>query len=137
MPADTPSDFNPADYRILVVDDDRDMLSLIQVTLSHIGYRVEVAERGEEGLARLEREPFDLAIVDTYMPDLLGVELLKRVKAGRGRDGLRVVIFGAGKADHDRALAAGADGWIDKPTSHAIMEAAIRAALLGERSGPG
>jgi len=133
----TPAEFNPADYRILVVDDDLDMLSLIQVTLGHDGYRVEVAERGGEGLARLESEPFDLVIVDTYMPDMLGIELLRRVRAEARWAGLRVIVFGAGRADHQRALDAGADGWIDNPTSHAHLEAAVRRALLGERTQPG
>ena len=133
MPADSSRAFTPSDYRILVVDDDLDILSLMQVTLTHDGYRVEVAERGAAGFALLESGHFDLAIIDTYMPDMVGVEMLRRIRADGRWGGLRVVMFGSGQADRAHALAAGADGWVENPTSHVHLEAAIRQALLNGR----
>jgi DNA-binding NtrC family response regulator len=67
--------------RVLIVDDEEHVCALFQRILQKEGYEVECAPNGEDGLAHLARQPFDLVITDLKMPGLDGMELLKR-----GRD---------------------------------------------------
>src|ERR1043165_462877 len=69
--------------RVLIVDDEEHVCALFQRILQKDGYEVECAANGEEGLALLERRPFDLVITDLKMPGMDGMELLKRGRALR------------------------------------------------------
>jgi DNA-binding NtrC family response regulator len=69
--------------RILIVDDEEHVCALFQRILQKEGYEVECAATGEDGLALLERRPFDLVITDLKMPGIDGMELLKRGRALR------------------------------------------------------
>lgn len=119
MAADTPapSDFNPADYRILVVDDDAGGLTLMQIILGRAGYQVEIAHDGPEGLALLDTQHFDLAIVDTMMPGWDGFEVAGRIRADPRWSTMLVIIRGFGDVQREKNLAieAGADGYVNGP----------------------
>ncbi|UKJ74826.1 response regulator transcription factor [Azospirillum brasilense] len=67
--------------RILVIDDVPAFTALLRMTLETQGHHVEEAHDGLSGLSMLEREPFDLAIVDMMMPGLDGIELIRRLRA--------------------------------------------------------
>jgi signal transduction histidine kinase len=69
----------PAD--ILVIDDDARLCATVGDVLQHRGHRVQTAHKGQEALAHLLRQPVDLAIVDFKLPDVSGVDLLKRIKS--------------------------------------------------------
>jgi len=69
-----------AKRRILVVDDEVDMLETCRRILALKGYEVDVASRAEDAVARLEAGPFDLVVADLKMPRLTGIELLERVR---------------------------------------------------------
>jgi response regulator RpfG family c-di-GMP phosphodiesterase len=78
---------------VLLVDDEKNILSSMKRLLQPAGYRVLAAEHGTEALAILERESIDLVISDMYMPGMNGVELLSRI-ADRWPDISRVLLTG-------------------------------------------
>ncbi len=68
------------DKRILVVDDDEDILEILKTMLGNRGYEVEEAEDGETALERLESEQFDLLVLDIVMPGMNGYEVMEKMK---------------------------------------------------------
>ena len=63
--------------KILVIDDSEDLCSVLSAQLSRAHHSTETAENGEEGLSRCEREPFDLVLLDIWMPKVDGITALK------------------------------------------------------------
>ncbi|HBE88245.1 MAG TPA: DNA-binding response regulator, partial [Elusimicrobia bacterium] len=107
--------------RILVVDDDPDILALARKALSEAGYAVTVVKDGIDALLRLNAEKFDLVVSDVDMPDLDGLRLLeimnqKNIKAD-------VVFFTSRASDESekRGLALGALDYIRKPIKKDIL----------------
>ena len=114
---------------ILVIDDEESMRDSCQQTLSRDGNRVEVAEDGSRGLAMLERESFDLVILDLKMPGLSGMEVLKKI---RERDPEAMVIVITGYATIESAVEAmkrGAYDFIPKPFTPGSLRVIVRRAL--------
>lgn len=68
-------------HRILVVDDEENMLALLRRVLGKEGYQIECANSGEAAMALALHHAFQLAIVDVFMPDTDGIEMLKKLKA--------------------------------------------------------
>jgi len=100
---------------VLVVDDDRRILSLLQETLSTAGYRALTAADGPEAMRQLTAEDVDAVITDIKMPDWDGLTLLQRIKSAW--PGLPVIMITA-YADEKirrRAATSGADGFLAKP----------------------
>jgi len=65
---------------ILIVDDDKDILMLYQLTLLREGYSVNIAFNGQQALKKVKKKKFDLAILDFVLPDLRGDELALKLK---------------------------------------------------------
>ena len=101
--------------RILVVDDQESMRSLLKDMLEVMGYQVTLAEGGEEALSILEQSQFDLVLSDLNMPGMDGAALLKTIKA-RYAELPVVIITGYGTFHTEkRVMKEGADGYISKP----------------------
>ncbi len=66
---------------VLVVDDEEVMREILETLLDGEGYRVKLAETGEDGLALSRREPVDVAVVDVMLPDMSGIEVLDELKS--------------------------------------------------------
>jgi CheY-like chemotaxis protein len=81
--------------RILVIDDEPDVLEMIRAMLITKGHQVQTASSGEEGLAEAERNPPDLIITDLMMPRVSGLEVLKRVKKSEKLKGIPLVVVSA------------------------------------------
>ena len=112
--------------RILVVDDEADVREVLaDVLLSH-GHSVTLAGGGQEALACLERDPFDLVITDLGMPDVNGWDVARAVKSGR--QGLPVLLL-TGWADAEEAGVGRVDAVIKKPFDMTKLAAAVSAAL--------
>jgi len=69
-----------ANPNILLVDDNRDGLIVRRSLLEEVGYRVEIATNGEEGLKLFESYPFDVVVTDYRMPRMNGAELIQRIR---------------------------------------------------------
>ena len=114
---------------ILVMDDEESMRDSCRQTLSRDGNMVKVAESGSKGLALLEKEFFDLIILDLKMPGLSGMEVLKNIM---GDDPQAVVIVITGYATIESAVEAmktGAYDFIPKPFTPDSLRAIVRRAL--------
>jgi DNA-binding response OmpR family regulator len=88
-----PNLYDGAGKRILVIDDDQDMLDLLQSELGKYGYEVVVASNGEDGLSYISRSNFDLAFCDWKMPGMNGQEVFKRIGAIKPELRQRLVIL--------------------------------------------
>ena len=107
---------------ILFVDDDRPVLSITAEALSAKGFRVVVADNGDDALRLLAQEPVDVMLADIVMPDMNGIELAKRAKLMR--PGLKVLLE---TGYYSRAAEAKAVGkLVFKPLRVDQIEAEIR-----------
>src|SRR3954463_16443330 len=128
MTADTPT--------ILVVEDDAPTRTFLADNLTADGYELLVADSAREGLRLLETEFPDLALVDVGLPDVSGLELLRRVRAA---DGVAsrvdpgtpfVLITGRdGELDRVRGFERGADDYVCKPFSYPELRGRVAALL--------
>ena len=104
---------------VLIADDDRDILSLVRAVLERSGHEVVSAGDGAEALAHVaERRP-DLAVLDITMPQVDGLEVLRRLRADPETSDLPVILLSAQaqEADVSRGFAAGASAYVKKPFS--------------------
>ena len=118
---------------ILIIDDEVAIRESLQTLLELEGYRVETAVDGEDGLARLANEPFDLVLLDYAMPGRDGLQILADI---RDRDPqLAVVMITAfGTVENAvKAMQAGASNFIQKPWDNEKLLADIRAAISRRR----
>lgn len=115
--------------RILVIDDDPSVTSLLKRGLSYEGYHVDIAISGEDGLVTARDSPPDLVILDIMMPKLNGLEVLQRLRAAEPE--LPVLFLTAKDAPEDqvRGLEAGADDYVVKPFTFDVLLARVRLAL--------
>ena len=114
--------------KIILVDDDSNILASVSVALRAEGWLVETYNDGEQGLIALQRNPPDIAILDIKMPRLDGMEVLKKLRESSDIP----VIFLTSKDDEiDEAigLRMGADDYITKPFSQKLLIERIRAVL--------
>src|SRR5213596_1508065 len=118
---------------IALVDDDRNILTSVSMTLEAEGFAVRTYTDGAEALRALTQAPVDLAILDIKMPRMDGLELLERLR----RSSDLPVIFLTSKddeVDELMGLRMGADDYIKKPFSQRLLIERIRALLRREMS---
>ncbi len=115
--------------RILAIDDDAAVTSLLKRGLSYEGYAVDIAGTGEAGLALARERPSDLVILDIGMPGIDGLEVLRRLRAADAR--LPVIMLTArdAPADQVRGLETGADDYVVKPFTFEVLLARVHALL--------
>lgn len=116
---------NPT-YDVLVVDDDANLLTLLVDTLTAIGYRATGASGGLRALELLAERAFDLMITDIKMPDLDGIQLLKRVRAAYAD---LPVLFITGVSLPETFAQASPDGLLMKPFRISQIEELIEKTL--------
>lgn len=121
--------------RILIVEDDSAVIEMLEGALSGAGYKVTVARDGKRALALLREERFNLVVLDVLMPRMDGWETLRRL---REFSTLPVIMLTGLDEDLDqvRALEAGADDYVIKPASVAVIRARVRAALRRAKQPP-
>jgi two-component system phosphate regulon response regulator PhoB len=117
--------------RILLVDDEPDLLELVRVNLHQEGYEVETAEAGHEALAMLRRSPPDLVILDLMLPDISGTEICRQVRQDARLASLPIIMLTAKADELDRVvgLELGADDYVTKPFSPRELALRVRAVL--------
>jgi DNA-binding response OmpR family regulator len=118
--------------KILVVDDDLDLLALIAFALRQAGYLVVDATDGELALKRFADEAPDLVVLDANLPRIDGFEICRRLRA-ESRTPILMLTVRGDEADVVRGLDLGADDYLTKPFSPRTLLARIRALL--RRSG--
>lgn len=121
--------------KVLVVDDDPVVGKSFDRVLTGKGYAVITARDGEEALAKLREENYDMVFTDIKMPGMSGLEVAEKVKASQPWLPV-VIVTGYGTDEHEaRAAAAGVSGFLRKPLSPEMIEGSARKALL-ERDAP-
>lgn len=101
--------------RILIIEDDKEMRSLLEDFLKDEGYEADSANNGSEAFGRLAQEPFDLVITDIRMPGLTGLDILSAVKKFQPELPVIVITAFGGEEVYRRSMARGADGYLEKP----------------------
>lgn len=132
-----PVDFLGAPPRVLVVDDHAINRQAITLVLAQVGVTPATAASAEEGLERLAAEPFDVVLMDVYMPDMDGREATRRLRAGSGpnRETPVIAITASATArDWEACIAAGMTGHVAKPIEPAQLYTALETALSGARA---
>lgn len=113
---------------ILVVEDDKPIRKLITTTLETQGYKYHTAETGEASILEAVSSQPDLMILDLGLPDMDGVEIIRKVRAWSN---LPIIVVSARSEDRDKieALDAGADDYLTKPFSVDELLARLRVSL--------
>ncbi len=120
-----------AKERILVVDDEEDILELVRVSLEREGYPTLCAESGEKAMSIARSELPDIIVLDLMMPGIDGLEVTRRIKADPVTKNIFIVMLSAKgeEADIITGLELGADDYVTKPFSPKILIARIRSVL--------
>ncbi|MBK8100482.1 MAG: response regulator [Planctomycetes bacterium] len=129
--------------KILVIEDEPDILEVIQYNLEREGYKVLPCRNGEQGLSRIRTDNPDLVILDLMLPGMDGVEVCRQVKSDPVTRAIPLVMVTAKSEESDivLGLGIGADDYITKPFSPRELIARVKVVLrrgpLREESGGG
>src|SRR5271165_5009486 len=117
--------------KVLVVEDEEPLSVLLQYNLEAEGFRVSLASRGDEAEVAVSEDPPDLIILDWMLPGLSGIELCRRLRAGKFATTIPILILTARGEEQDRirGLTTGADDYVVKPFSVPELMARVRAIL--------
>ena len=115
-------------YTILICDDDRDIVSALDIYLTSEGYRTVKAYDGQQALRAAEEEPVDLVLMDIMMPGMDGIRATAKL---RERSNLPIILLTAKSEDADKVLGLniGADDYITKPFNPIEVIARVRSQL--------
>jgi two-component system OmpR family response regulator len=119
--------------RILVVEDEARLARLVTRVLGEEGYAAESASDGRSALARALAEPFDLLVVDWMLPDLDGIQVVKRLRAAEVNTPVLMLTARDQIEDRVEGLDAGADDYLPKPFAFPELLARVRALLRWPR----
>ncbi len=103
--------------KVLLAEDEKNVILGVRTCLDAVGYRVEVVEDGEEALKSVRREHPDLVLLDLLMPRVDGFEVLKELKGKEETKHIPIIVLTAKAEEEDRqrAMDLGADNYMTKP----------------------
>jgi len=118
--------------KVLVVDDSVSVRQQVRVTLEQQGFEVVEACDGLEGVAAIASGNLDCVVCDVNMPNMNGIEMIKKVKADGANEALPILMLTTEGAKEliMQAKAAGASGWIVKPFKADLLVAAVQKLTL-------
>ena len=130
-----PVSANPASERVLVVDDEPDIVALVAYHLARAGYRVSTAGDGAQAIAAAREERPALVVLDLMLPGISGFEILEKLREHEETRDVAVLMLTARKEEPDRirGLALGADDYLTKPFS--AQELVLRVKAILRRTG--
>ena len=117
--------------KVLIADDEPNILISLEFLMKREGWRVSVARDGVEALVAIQRERPDLVLLDVMMPGKTGYEVCQAVRADEALAGVKILMLTAKGRDTDVAqgLGVGADAYMTKPFSTKELAAKVRAML--------
>ena len=120
-----------ASKKILIVEDEQDILDLVQLYLKKEGYRTYTASTGLEGLRQAKAEQPDLVVLDLMLTEMDGLEVCKQIRADPrlSRTPIIMLTAKAEEADTVIGLELGADDYVTKPFSPKALVARVKALL--------
>ena len=117
--------------KILVVDDEENIVKLVSYNLEQEGYEIITANEGKEALAKIEQEEPDLMILDLMLPKIDGFDICRKVRKDSNSNNLPIIILSAKEEEIDKILGLelGADDYVTKPFSPRELIARVKAVL--------
>ena len=117
--------------RILIIEDDRDIIELVRYNLVNEGFQVTAASDGTAGLASVKKSPPDILLLDLMLPRLSGLEICKEIRRDSALNRLPILMLTARGEEADRVvgLEMGADDYVTKPFSPRELVARVKALL--------
>lgn len=121
--------------RLLIVDDEQFTVDMLQTFLEINGYQVFGAYNGEDGLVLVQVERPEVIILDLMLPDIEGYEVCRRLRTGPDTAHLPILILSARAeaASRERAILAGADGYLTKPVQFPVLLSELTRLLALQR----
>ncbi len=114
--------------KILVVDDEKDVLFAVSALLNSLGYSVDTASSGKEGLEKMRMNNFDVVFLDIKMPEMDGIEVLKKIK-DRNIDVIPIILTAYGELHTAiEAVKYGAYDFLEKPVTREMLKFAVERA---------
>jgi len=123
--------------KILVVDDEPELIALLEMSLGAEGYQISSASSGDEAIRKLRSQVPDLILMDVMLPDISGTRLTAQIKNNPHTAGIPVIMLTAKDSATDViiGLNMGADDYVTKPFSTAVLAARIDT-VLRRKSSP-
>ncbi len=117
--------------RVLIADDEPNIVISLEFLLQQAGYQVQVAHDGQEAWEAIRREPPDLVLLDVMMPRLSGYDLCQKIRENPAWQSMRILMLTAKgrEVEVSKGLALGADAYISKPFSTQELLARVRELL--------
>src|ERR1700727_13537 len=117
--------------RILIIEDDKDIVELVRYNLAHEGFQVTSMGDGGSGLAQVKKAPPDVLLLDLMLPKLSGLEICKEIRRDASLNRLPILMLTARGEEADRVvgLEMGADDYVTKPFSPRELVARVKALL--------
>jgi phosphate regulon transcriptional regulator PhoB len=117
--------------RILIIEDDRDIVELVRYNLASEGFDVNSSSDGSSGLAQVRKSPPDLLLLDLMLPKMPGLEVCKEIRRDSALNRLPILMLTARGEEADRivGLEMGADDYVTKPFSPRELVARVKALL--------
>lgn len=122
--------------KVLVIEDEKDILELIRYNLAREGYQVTTADSGEKGLKAAKSKPPDVIVLDLMLPGMDGLEVCRLLKSDPRTRRVPVIMLTAKSEETDivTGLELGADDYMTKPFSPKVLIARLRKTLRREKS---
>src|SRR6201998_2808554 len=117
--------------RVLLIEDDRDIVELVRYNLEREGFQVAAATDGATGLAQIRKAAPDILLLDLMLPKLSGLDICKEIRRDQSLNRLPILMLTARGEEADRVvgLEMGADDYVTKPFSPRELGARVKALL--------
>lgn len=129
FPPATPRLSSALKKKILIVEDDRDISSLVELHLREAGFEVEIIEDGKAGLLRASHPGIDLIILDIMLPSMDGLEVCRALRSSSVLTPILILTSRNAEADKVLSLEFGADDYLTKPFGLSELRARVRALI--------
>ncbi len=127
----TPGNMNWSDYRILLVDDEKDILEFLSYNLRNEGFEIHTARNGQEAVSLAGEIKPQLVLMDVMMPEMDGIEACEEIRANKELENTLVAFLTARGEDYSQiaGFEAGGDDYITKPIKPKVLVSRIKAML--------
>lgn len=120
--------------KLLIVEDDKEAAAYLKRALSETGHKIDLADRGRDGLLLAAAEPYDVIVLDRMLPEIDGMAILRTIRASGVKTPVLLLTALGGIDDRVEGLEAGADDYLVKPFAFAELLARVNA--LARRPPP-
>lgn len=115
--------------KILIIEDERDIASLIQAHLSELGLESDVVNNGRQGLTKALEQPYQLVMLDVMLPDISGLDICRQLREAKPMQAIMMLTSRSSETDRVLGLELGADDYLTKPFSVRELQARVRAQI--------